>query len=276
MALAGERHHALGEVDADGSAPRAAAAAASVPGPHAASRSRVPARTPAASSSGSIACAVTAPMTSSYVPVRWDRLGASKPPLKSGLRGGRDAPSPCGYPEGRAPVPPQIIPAHANPPQSCVRPAGRWARRSPPAVASADSIVYVKDANVWLADGAGGSPVPGDHGRHRRAPLPLPSQADDGTIAASYGDEILRMRQNGEALNRLDPPTLTNSVSHPQDGVPVDVAISPDGTRVAYSFYGYECPVGASCGARTTTGVSPRTASPPRRRRPATSATPRG
>ena len=65
------------------------------------------------------------------------------------------------------------------------------------------------------------------------------------------------MRQNGEVLNRLDPPTLMNSVSHPMDGVPVDVAISPDGTRIAYSFYGYECPVGASCGARTTTGVIP-------------------
>ena len=58
-------------------------------------------------------------------------------------------------------------------------------------------------------------------------------------------------------LNRLDPPTLMNSVSHPMDGVPVDVALSPDGTKVAYSFYGYECPVGASCGARTTTGIIP-------------------
>ena len=58
-------------------------------------------------------------------------------------------------------------------------------------------------------------------------------------------------------LNRLDPPALMNSVSHPMDGVPVDVAISPDGTKVAYTFYGYECPVGASCGARTTTGIIP-------------------
>ena len=65
------------------------------------------------------------------------------------------------------------------------------------------------------------------------------------------------MRQNGQVLNRLDPPALMNSVSHPMDGVPVDVAISPDGTKVAYTFYGYECPVGASCGARTTTGIIP-------------------
>jgi hypothetical protein len=48
-----------------------------------------------------------------------------------------------------------------------------------------------------------------------------------------------------------------NSVSHPMDGVPVNVAISPDGKKVAYTFYGYECPVGASCGARTVTGIIP-------------------
>ena len=65
------------------------------------------------------------------------------------------------------------------------------------------------------------------------------------------------MRQNGEVLNRLDPPALTNSVSHSMDGVPVEVAISPDGSKVAYSFTTYECPVGASCGARYATGIIP-------------------
>jgi hypothetical protein len=38
--------------------------------------------------------------------------------------------------------------------------------------------------------------------------------------------------------------------------VPVDVAISPDGTKIAYSFASYSCPVGASCGARTVTGYT--------------------
>ncbi|HET8953710.1 MAG TPA: hypothetical protein VFN44_24520 [Solirubrobacteraceae bacterium] len=126
-----------------------------------------------------------------------------------------------------------------------------------PAVASADSIVYIKDGNVWLASGSGGNQyqVTTDGTAEHR--YRSPSQADDGTIAAGYGNEILRMKQNGQVLNRLDPPTLINSVSHPMDGVPVDVAISPDGTKVAYTFYGYECPIGASCGARTTTGIIP-------------------
>ena len=126
-----------------------------------------------------------------------------------------------------------------------------------PAVASADSIVYVKDGNVWLAAGDGGSQYQVTTDGTAEHPYRSPSQADHGTIAAGFGSEILRMRQNGQVLNRFDPPALINSVSHPMDGVPVDVAISPDGSKIAYSFYGYECPVGASCGARTTTGIIP-------------------
>ena len=64
------------------------------------------------------------------------------------------------------------------------------------------------------------------------------------------------MTQNGTVLNTIDPPALTNSVGHPVDGPPVDVAISPDGSRIAYTFVGYECPTGASCGARSATGYT--------------------
>lgn len=126
-----------------------------------------------------------------------------------------------------------------------------------PAVASADSILYVKAGNVWLASGDGGNQYQVTTDGTAEQPYRSPSQAGDGTIAVGKGTEILRMKQNGKVLNRLDPPMLVNSVSHPQDGVPVDVAISPDGTKVAYTFYGYECPVGASCGARTVTGIIP-------------------
>lgn len=64
------------------------------------------------------------------------------------------------------------------------------------------------------------------------------------------------MTQNGTVLNTIDPPALTNSVGHPVDGPPVDVAISSDGSRIAYTFVGYECPTGASCGARSATGYT--------------------
>ena len=37
-------------------------------------------------------------------------------------------------------------------------------------------------------------------------PYRSPSQADDGTIAASHGNDIVRLRQNGQVLSRFDPP----------------------------------------------------------------------
>jgi WD40-like Beta Propeller Repeat len=125
-----------------------------------------------------------------------------------------------------------------------------------PAAASADSLVYVKAGNVWLShtDGSGAYQVTTDGTADH--PYRSPTQADDGTIAASRYDDIVRMTQNGTVLNRIDPDPLTNSVGHPMDGPPVDVAISPDGKRIAYTFVGYECPVGASCGARSATSYT--------------------
>ena len=119
-----------------------------------------------------------------------------------------------------------------------------------PAAASADSLVYLKSGNVWLSepDGSGAYQVTTDGSTG--SPYRSPSQADDGTIAAGHGDEIVRMTQNGTVLNRIDPPALMNSVSHLMDGPPVDVAISPDGARIAYTLAGYSCPPGACCGGR--------------------------
>ena len=125
-----------------------------------------------------------------------------------------------------------------------------------PSAASADSLVFIKSGNVWLSqpDGSGAYQVTTDG--TSSSPYRSPSQADDGTIAASRYDEIVRMTQNGTVLNRIDPDPLTNSVSHPVDGPPLDVAISPDGKRIAYTFTSYECPSGASCGARSATSYT--------------------
>jgi hypothetical protein len=125
-----------------------------------------------------------------------------------------------------------------------------------PAAASADSLVYVKANNVWLShtDGSGAYQVTTDGTADH--PYRSPTQADDGTIAASHRDDIVRMTQNGTVLNTIDPDPLMNSVGHPMDGPPVNVAISPDGKRIAYTFVGYECPVGASCGARSATSYT--------------------
>lgn len=122
--------------------------------------------------------------------------------------------------------------------------------------AAADSIVYVKESNVWLAnpDGSGNYPVTTDGTAEH--PYRSPSQADDGTIAVGFGNEILRLKQNGTVLNRIDPPAILNSVSDPVDGPPIDVAISPDGTRIAYTMSSYTCPTAADCGGRTVTAYT--------------------
>jgi opacity protein-like surface antigen len=124
------------------------------------------------------------------------------------------------------------------------------------APAAADSIVFVKDGNVWLAnpDGSGQYQVTGDGTAAQ--PWRSPSQADDGTIAAGFGNEIVRMRQNGEVLNRIDPPALLDSAGDPVDGPPINVAISPDGARIAYTIADYACPVGADCDTRTVTAYT--------------------
>ena len=124
--------------------------------------------------------------------------------------------------------------------------------------AHADAIAYVKDGNVWLAnpDGSGQHQVTLDGTAEQ--PYRSPSQADDGTIAAGKGHEIVRLKQNGEVLGRMDPPPLTNSVSHPVDGPPVDIAISPDGAKIAYTLVNVSCPIaGPECGARPATAITP-------------------
>jgi Tol biopolymer transport system component len=124
----------------------------------------------------------------------------------------------------------------------------------PAAAASADSIVFVKDANVWVASPDGSNLRQLTRDGTADHPYRSPSQADDGTVAASYLDSIRLIRRDGSRIRELDPPALVDSVSHAMDGTPVDVALSPDGKTIAYTFVGASCPVGASCGARAATG----------------------
>ena len=122
--------------------------------------------------------------------------------------------------------------------------------------AQADSIVFVRDANVWLAapDGSRLHQVTTDG--TAESPYRSPSQADDGTIAVSHGVLIKRLRQNGEVVNTIDPPALSDSTSHLIDGAPISVAISPDGSKIAWSVASYSCPIVWECGARGATGVT--------------------
>ena len=83
-----------------------------------------------------------------------------------------------------------------------------------PAAASADSIVFIKDANVWLANGDGTGRYQVTLDGTAEQPYRVPVQADDGTIVASHRDEIVRMRQNGAVLEH-DRPRSADQLRRP-------------------------------------------------------------
>ena len=96
--------------------------------------------------------------------------------------------------------------------------------------AAADSLVFIKDSNVWLSkpDGTGQYQVTLDG--TAKNPYASPSQADDGTIVAMRaqpnGGPLYRMKQNGEVLNEIPVGALIAGPFAPQ--------VSPDGATVAY------------------------------------------
>src|SRR6185436_12809157 len=72
------------------------------------------------------------------------------------------------------------------------------------APAAADSIVYVKDANVWSArpDGSDQHRLTSDG--TAQDPYSSPSQADDGTIVAVRGSRFTKLDRQGRVLGRMD------------------------------------------------------------------------
>ncbi len=115
-----------------------------------------------------------------------------------------------------------------------------------PAVASADSIVYIDQGNVWSAtpDGARKVQLTGGGSWHS------PTQADDGTIAAVQGTGPIQvMARDGRPLR-----TITTQPASSGDGGtfaprPVQLSFSPDGTKIAYAYVAYSCPVASTCGS---------------------------
>jgi Tol biopolymer transport system component len=101
------------------------------------------------------------------------------------------------------------------------------------APAAADSIVYVKDANVWVArpDGSEARALTTDG--TPQFPYASPSQADDGTVVAVRGTRFFKLDRQGRRLAVLgslltDKPGSIGAVG------PFDARISPDGSKIAY------------------------------------------
>src|SRR4051794_36492884 len=98
--------------------------------------------------------------------------------------------------------------------------------------ASADSIVYAKDGNLFLisADGARGYQLTHDGG------YSSPSQAADGTIGAVRGGRLVRLDRSGRQIGQ-PVQAIGGPGSLPGIAGPYDARISPDGPRFAYWVY---------------------------------------
>jgi hypothetical protein len=120
--------------------------------------------------------------------------------------------------------------------------------------ADADSIVFIKEHDVWIVspDGSGARAVTVDGDETR--PYRSPSQADDGRIFAGHGPEIVQLGQHGNELARFQPKLGPDGSFAFKGFAPDDVAVTADGTKVAYTVYGYSCVPGVSCGTRQMTG----------------------
>ena len=92
---------------------------------------------------------------------------------------------------------------------------------APPA--SADSLVYEKDGNIWQSqpDGTDQRQITTDGGYAR------PTQADDGTIVAVKNQLLVRMDRGGRILN---------TAGDDDHGGPLVPQLSPGGLHVAYSY----------------------------------------
>ena len=130
-----------------------------------------------------------------------------------------------------------------------------------PAAVPPGTLLFVKNHNVWIAKGDGTGQAQLTKDGTASDPYASPTQADNGTIVASKGYLVVRLDRNGAPLGSFTPPTLTSSAGSPIGGVPHHVAVSPDGSTIAYSQIGYQCPIGLSCGVRYATGYTSATGS---------------
>ena len=100
--------------------------------------------------------------------------------------------------------------------------------------AHADSIAYVKDGDVWLSTSDGSRQYQVTY----RGGYADVSQSDDGTLIALTGVRLHKLDRAGNVLADFDTPV--SDTRPPGSRVfygPFDPAISPDGSKVAYTYY---------------------------------------
>jgi hypothetical protein len=113
-----------------------------------------------------------------------------------------------------------------------------------PAAAAADSVVFLDGGNVHSAEADGSKRVQltteGDW--HSVA------QADDGTIAAARRpDSIEVLARDGRPLRSIATAPARTGNGGVHRGTPINLAFSPDGTKIAYEYFDVTCPPASTC-----------------------------
>lgn len=106
-----------------------------------------------------------------------------------------------------------------------------------PAGASAASLTFVRDGNVYVAgsDGSGARAITADGSAS--APYMAPSEDDHGVVVAQRGSLFVRLDQQGRRLGTLTS-ILAGKPGQVSGFGPFSPRVSPDGTRIAY-FVGF-------------------------------------
>ena len=114
------------------------------------------------------------------------------------------------------------------------------------AAAQADSVVYIDGGNVWSARPDGTAKVQLTTGGDWHSP----TQADDGTIAAVQGvsDRISLMARDGRLIRTIQTQPAKSGDGGTFAARPVQLSLTPDGSRLAYSYVANSCPDGSTCG----------------------------
>ena len=113
----------------------------------------------------------------------------------------------------------------------------------------ADSVVYLKDGNVWIAnaDGSGARQF-----TQYAYGWSSPSEDDSGNVVAAggqarvnpdgsdadAGSEIYRFQGDGNQIGSATPTYGSHSTPACPAYPPSSVRVSPDGTKIAYGIYG--------------------------------------